>query len=392
MSSRTSTTASGTGVGDRILAEVAERAVQVIRAGDTVARLGGDEFAILMEDIDMSTAEVIAERLLAAIREPILVDGQLMTVRASIGLAQASPGEMTADEALRNADVAMYLAKSRGKGMIAQYESELHAEALDRLTLRVDLQRGIQDGELRLHYQPTVDLKLGTVAGFEALVRWHHPVRGMIPPLDFIPMAEETGLIRPLGSWVLRTACAAAVQLNAHSGPSRPPITMAVNVGAQQLADSGFVGEVLRVLLETGLEPSRLTLEITESVMLRDMDIVIERLTLLRERGIRIAIDDFGTGYSSLAYLRNLPVDILKIDKSFIDNIITNSQDAALAEGILAMSIGMNLKTVAEGVEHQNQASWLTKADCAYGQGYLWSRPVPLDEAMGLVSDQRSVA
>jgi EAL domain-containing protein (putative c-di-GMP-specific phosphodiesterase class I) len=307
-------------------------------------------------------------------------------VRASIGLARAVPGEMSADEALRNADVAMYLAKSRGKGTVAHYESRLHAESLERLALRADLQRGIRDGELRLHFQPTIDLRLGGVAGFEALVRWEHPTRGLIPPLLFVPMAEESGLIRALGSWVLRAACAAAVHLNAARPSGSRPLPVAVNVGAQQLADPGFVNEVLQVLTDVGLHPSRLTLEITESVVLQDLSVVVSRLAALRDRGIRIAIDDFGTGYSSLAYLRNLPVDILKIDKSFIDHVTTEAQDAALTEGILAMSTGMNLTTVAEGVEVAAQAQWLSTAHCVYGQGFLWSRPVPLTDAIALLS------
>ncbi len=380
----------GHGVGDRVLIEIGRRAVAAVRAGDTVARLGGDEFAILLEDADLPFAQIIAERLLESISEPIDIDGSVLTVRASIGLAAAVPGQGNAEETLRNADVAMYLAKDRGKGTIAAYESHLHAEALERLALRADLQRAIRHDELVLHYQPTVDLTTGTVAGFEALVRWNHPVHGLIPPVDFIPVAEQTGLIHSLGSWVLRTACGAAVELY-NGKPSSEHMTMAVNVASQQLGRSDFVDEVFAVLEETGLRPQQLTLEITESVLVQDVEIIIGRLATLRRAGIRIAIDDFGTGYSSLAYLRDLPVDVLKVDKAFIDRVMTDRNDAALTEAILAMSASMSLATVAEGVEDDAQAGWLTAAHCRYGQGYLWSRPVPIDRARELVS-QRTIA
>ena len=374
----------GHGVGDQVLVEIAKRAAASVRAGDTVARLGGDEFAILLEDANLALGQAIAERLLEAIAEPIEVDGSILTVRVSIGMAAARPGELSGEDVLRNADVAMYLAKDRGKGMIAVYESRLHAEALDRLAFRADLQRAIRQDELVLHYQPTVDLTTGRVAGFEALVRWNHPEHGLIPPADFITVAEETGLIHSLGSWVLRVACRAAVELYGNA-PASEKMTMAVNVASQQLGRSDFVDEVFAVLAETGLKPQQLTLEITESVLVQDVEVIIERLARLRSAGIRIAIDDFGTGYSSLAYLRELPVDVLKVDKAFIDRVMTDRNDAALTEAILAMSASMSLLTVAEGVEDDAQAGWLTAARCRYGQGYLWSRPVPLELARELV-------
>jgi diguanylate cyclase (GGDEF)-like protein/PAS domain S-box-containing protein len=377
----------GHGIGDQVLAMVGERVLSVVRTGDTASRLGGDEFAILMESTDLEEAQDVAERLQAALAEPVYVDGRSLAVRASIGLAQAVPGVMTSEEALRNADVAMYLAKDRGKSAIARYESRLHVEAMARLQLRADLQRALRRDELELHYQPTIDLTTEAIVGFEALVRWQHPDRGLLPPALFVPMAEESGLIAPLGSWVLRTACAAAVRMQ--SAAHQP--TISVNVAAQQLSQAGFVQEVLGVLAETGLTSDRLCLEITESIVLQDLDMVASRLVALREHGIQIAIDDFGTGYSSLAYLSHLPVDVLKIDKSFIDRITIDQQDASLTEAIIAMSRTMRLSNVAEGVEDSDQAAWLLAAQCQYGQGYLWSRPVTLDRAMQLLDNPELV-
>jgi diguanylate cyclase (GGDEF)-like protein len=374
----------GHGSGDEVLQTIGQRIRGVIRAGDTAARLGGDEFAVLMEDIDLPEARDIAERVQAAITEPIPLAEHVLSIQSSIGLALAVPGEIEGEEALRNADVAMYLAKDSGKSAIAVYEPHLHTEVLERLQLRADLQKAIRSNELLLHYQPTIDLTDGAIVGFEALVRWQHPERGMMPPGLFIPMAEQSGLIVPLGSWVLREACFAAASLTADGAPLR----MSVNVAAQQLVQPGFVDEVRRVLADSGLAPDRLVLEITESVVLQGMDQVVPRLTALRELGIRIAIDDFGTGYSSLSYLRNLPVDVLKVDKAFIDRVTLDSQDAALTEAIIAMSSRMNLTTVAEGVEDSGQAAWLSGVHCDYGQGFLWSKPVALDQARLLLADQ----
>lgn len=374
----------GHGVGDRVLAEVGARLKGVVRAGDTAARLGGDEFAILMDSATIESAHEVAQRVQAALAPPIVVGDRSMTVRASIGLAQAVPGEMDAEEALRNADVAMYLAKDRGQSGIVVYESRVHTEALERLALRADLQRALTRSELMLHYQPIIDLRTVAVKGFEALVRWQHPTRGLMSPALFIPMAEETGLILPLGAWVLRAACEAAADMQR---PGCTP-TMSVNVSAQQLSQPGFVDSVLAALTDTGLPSDRLTLEITETVILRDLDTVAPRLAALREVGVKVAIDDFGTGYSSLAYLSSLPVDVLKVDKSFIDKVTTDKQAASLAEAIIALSHKMHFTTVAEGVEQPEQAAWLRKARCTYGQGYLWSRPVDLAAARAMLGSE----
>lgn len=371
----------GHGVGDQVLIEVGTRLRSVVRAGDTAARLGGDEFAILMDSATIESAHEVAQRVQAALAPPILVGDRSVTVRASIGLAQAVPGEMNAEEALRNADVVMYLAKDRGQSGIAVYESRMHTEALERLALRADMQRALTRAELVLHYQPTIDLRTGAVQGFEALVRWQHPARGLMSPAMFIPMAEETGLILPLGAWVLHAACEAAADMQR---PGSTP-AISVNVSAQQLSQAGFVDGVLAALADTGLPSDRLTLEITETVILRDLDTVAPRLAALRKVGVKVAIDDFGTGYSSLAYLSSLPVDVLKVDKSFIDNVTGDTQAASLAEAIIALSHKMHFTTVAEGVERPEQAAWLRKARCTYGQGYLWSRPVDLAAARAML-------
>ncbi len=372
----------GHGVGDQVLVEVGARLRSVLRAGDTAARLGGDEFAILLDAADLSLATRFAERIQQSLEPPVLVGDRVIAVQASIGMAQATPGELTAEEVLRNADVAMYLAKDTGKSGLASYEPKAHSEALQRLELRADLQRALGRSELVLHYQPTIDLASGRVAGFEALVRWRHPHRGLMAPGVFIPMAEESGLIQPVGNWVLREAAAAAAGMQRVG--CRP--TMSVNVSAQQLSQPGFVEQVLDILASTGLPSDRLVLEITETAMLRDLDRIAPRLAALRERGVRIAIDDFGTGYSSLTYLSQLPVDVLKVDKSFIDRVTLDHHDASLAEAIIGLSKRMNLETVAEGVESREQASWLLEARCGYGQGFLWSKPVDLAGAYRLLN------
>ena len=372
----------GHGIGDRLLVTVAQRISAAIREGDTAARLGGDEFAVLMEDADAATAHEVADRLLDALAVPVAVDDHLHSVRASIGMAEAMPGEVTGEETLRNADVAMYWAKDRGKGTVAVYEAGLHAEALARMALGSELQRAIREEQLVLHYQPTVDLTTRRITGFEALVRWEHPTRGLLAPGEFIPVAEQSGLIVALGSWVLRKACQAGADMQ--SDWHQP--TMAVNIAAQQLAKPDFVEEVVDVLRRSRMPAERLVLEITESVVLDNMEATVSTLARLRDRGIRVAIDDFGTGYSSLSYLSQLPVDVLKIDKSFVDQVCTGSADTSLVEAIITMSHSLRLTTVAEGVERTEQAVWLQKARCSSGQGFLWSRPVELDAARALLT------
>ena len=314
----------GHGCGDELLTTVARRIADAVRPGDTAARLGGDEFAVLLDRTPSEDAMRVAARLVEALEEPVTVGGTSVPVRLSIGVATARGGSADEQELLRNADLAMYEAKgagrTTGRSTTARYEPAMHAQAVERLALRSELHRALDEEQLVLHYQPTVSIADGRITGFEALVRWQHPERGLVPPAAFIPLAEETGLVVRLGSWVLREACRQAVALQ-----PRGPVTMAVNVAAQQLAHPGFVQEVLGVLAETGLPPHLLVVEITESVVMSDLAAASPRLAALREHGIRVAIDDFGTGYSSLAYLSQLPVDVLKVDKTFVDHVASGA-------------------------------------------------------------------
>lgn len=373
----------GHSAGDHLLTEVGTRLLGALSPGDTAARLGGDEFALILEGRDTAQGERVAQRIQEMFTEPFRVDGTAVAVQASFGVAEAVQGGITTtgEELLRNADVAMCWAKDRGKGTVALYESGLHALALERLAIRSELQHAIREEQFLLHFQPTVDLSTEAITGFEALVRWEHPSRGLLAPQAFISIAEQSGLIVELGSWVLREACLAAVALQT---PIYQP-TMSVNIAAQQVVHSEFVEQVVSALEDAGLPAHYLVLEITESVLLDDMAGAVERLTSLRALGVHIAIDDFGTGYSSLAYLSRLPVDILKVDKSFVDEVCAGSHGASVTEAIIAMSQTMRLVTVAEGVELPEQAAWLQQASCTLGQGFLWSRPVELAGAHHLL-------
>jgi len=374
----------GHAVGDQVLSVVAQQLLTQLGPGDTAARLGGDEFAVLLEGCSAERAMQVAARIVRALAQPLSIGSSTVSGCASIGVAHGVPGQNSAEELLRNADVAMYWAKDRGRSTAALYEPAVHEQAIDKLVLRTDLQRAIRTGELRLVFQPTVHLGTGRIKGFEALCRWHHPRRGMIPPSDFIPMAEETGMVTALGSWVLLEACMIGAQLQ---GPDMTP-TMAVNISPQQLAQPDFVVELLGVLDQSGLPADRLVLEITETAVLTDIDRVIPRLAALRTLGVRVAIDDFGTGYSSLSYLSRLPLDVLKIDKSFVDRVVADAQGASVTQAVLDMSNSLGLVTVGEGVEHPDQANWLRAAGCTLGQGYLWSRPVQREDAEAMLLAQ----
>ncbi len=362
----------GHAAGDEVLAAVGRRLESVVGGVNTAARIGGDEFAVLMLDASLADGEEMAEQIRSRLAAPVEVAGMRLQLRLSVGVAAAERGDADPEQALRNADFAMQWAKGLGKSRHEVYDASLHARALDRLELRSDLQRGLRREELVLHYQPTVCLATGQVIGFEALVRWQHPTRGLLMPGEFIPLAEETGLIVPLGSWVLREACRFAAGLPQRSRE----LSMSVNVATQQLYQEGFVDEVRTVLEETGLRASRLVLELTETALLSELDKVKPRLESLRRTGVRLAIDDFGTGYSSLAYLSELALDILKVDKSFIDRVTEDSQGRSITQAILTMSRELKLETVAEGVEQAGQADWLIQEHCAMAQGYLWSKPV----------------
>ena len=379
----------GHAAGDQLLREVGDRIRECLRAADTAARMGGDEFAILLEDGDEGIQAVdVADRVMEVLEAPFLLEGKEVFVRASVGIAVAEGEEVSeAEELLRNADVAMYMAKEKGKGRYQVFEPAMHDTALKRLELKADLQRALEHEEFQLHYQPVIELESGRITGVEALIRWIHPVRGTVAPLDFIPLAEETGLIVPIGRWVLREAARYAVELQAHY-PMTPPFHMAVNLSARQLNRPEIVGEVRETLEETGLDPHSLILEITESVMMQDMELSIERLTELKGLGIQLAVDDFGTGYSSLNYIRRFPVDILKVDKSFVDGVSDGGEASALTAAVIELAGILGLKPVAEGIERADQLQRLLELHCDLGQGFFFARPLPGHELQVLLTER----
>ena len=371
--------------GDRLIVAVAERLTDMLRPGDTVARMGGDEFALLCEDIaGYDEAAAIAARVLGAFEKPFHVQGADMTLSASVGVAIGAIDGAAPELLLRDADVAMYRAKERGRDRYEVFEESMLADASERLSVEHDLRRAISQGQLRLYYQPIVHLDTGAIAGFEALVRWQHPVRGLLPPSEFIPPAEESGLIVALGRHVLAEACLqAATWKDTHASGER--LRVSVNVSAKQLAQPGWSDEVAQVLAESGLAPRQLVLEITESVLMDDTDTTAIRLEELRRLGVRVAIDDFGTGYSSLGYLRRLPVDILKIDKSFIDGVAEGPHESALARAVVKLASTLRLEAVAEGINSRKQLLQLRRLRCPYGQGFYFSRPQAAAAIPGLL-------
>jgi len=361
--------------GDRMLVEVARRLLNATRGSDTVARLGGDEFAMLVDRITTEQDLVtIAKRVTTAMRVPFLVQQQEVFSGASIGIARGAPGQ-TVDDLLRNADVAMYVSKRQGKGGYTLFEPRMHAAARERLELENDLRQALLGDELSVVFQPMMHLTTRQLAGVEALVRWQHPRRGWLYPNEFIPLAEESELILPLGRWVLREACLHGARWRAML-PADAPLTVSVNVSGCQLQHATFVDEVAAALRDTGLPPHMLLLEITESVIVRDTALTLQRLNTLKALGLRLAIDDFGTGYSSLSFLRQFPIDVLKIDKSFIDDTTASERGPALAQTIIALGNSLSLQTVAEGVEQVEQAEIVANLGCTIGQGFYFSRPV----------------
>ena len=371
----------GHDVGDLLLEQVALRLVTCLREGDTAARFGGDEFVVMLEDLSESDAEaarqaeLVAEKILARLNAPYELVGRQHNSSPSVGITLFCGTALGVDELLKRADVAMYQAKAAGRNTLRFFDPEMQAAVLARAALDADLRLGLQREELLLHYQPVVD-GYNNIVGYEALLRWRHPGRGMVAPGEFIGMAEQTGLILPIGQWVLATACRQLVAWDQQ--PATSQLSLAVNVSARQFRQSDFVSQVLSVLDETGANPQRLKLELTESVLISDVEDAIRKMGALRAHGVRFALDDFGTGYSSLSYLKRLPLDQLKIDQSFVRDVLTDPNDAAIVRTILALASSMDLLAVAEGVETEGQRRFLLDNGCTVFQGYLFGRPGPL--------------
>jgi diguanylate cyclase (GGDEF)-like protein/PAS domain S-box-containing protein len=367
----------GHAAGDRLLIQVAERLHSCVRPSDTVARFGGDEFAVLIEDAsdDLDVVQV-AERVLEGLRQPFVVNGRELHVRGSMGIARMDSDVDGADQLLRNADLAMYRAKAAGNGGYERYDPEMHTELVQRVQLEADLRRALEAGELFLQYQPTFDLASGQIVGAEALARWQHPTRGLVPPTEFIPLAEASGLIRPLGAWVLREACRQAAEWQRTAPRRDKPLALSINLSGRQLQFPEVVEDVALALSESGLPPDSLVLEMTESVLMDDNENVLDILGRIKQLGARLAIDDFGTGYSSLSYLHRFPVDMLKIDRSFVERLSHASDNAELARTIVRLGQSLQLVTVAEGVEDSAQFLALRRMGCDIGQGYYFGRPM----------------
>jgi diguanylate cyclase (GGDEF)-like protein len=378
--------------GDALLMAVAERLGNCVRATDTAARLGGDEFALLLEDLHSEDeATALADRLIATINEPFLIAGREIVVGGSIGIAFDDVGTTTG-QLLRNADIAMYTAKRGGKRRYAIFETEMHTAAVDRLEIQADLRRALDQRELTLQYQPIVALNSGRVVGVEALVRWRHPERGLLPPNTFIPIAEETGLICELGRQVLVEACIQARRWQ-QLRPQDPPLSVSVNLSPRQLQDDDLLAHLIEALTVSGLDASSLILEITEGAMLHDTEAMIDRLLKLKELGVKVALDDFGTGYSSFSYLQRLPIDVLKIDRSFI-GMLQDDKKSTLARAIVSLAHTLHMVSVAEGVETATQAEMLGRIGCDLAQGYHLARPMDAAAVDAVLSgeDHRSVA
>jgi diguanylate cyclase (GGDEF)-like protein/PAS domain S-box-containing protein len=377
----------GYSAGDDALLVIADRLRSAVRGQDTVARMGGNEFAILLDRLTApSDATMAMERIMTLLRQPIQLAGAQVEFQPHIGIAISVAAAETADDLLRNAAVAMHQAR-RYEGAYALFDPEMHAEAIRRIEVESELRTALDEKQFVLYYQPTIDLQSGRLTGVEALVRWQHPRRGIVPPMEFIPLAEESGLIVPLGQWAIQESCR-QIRIWQKEIPANEPIALNVNLSARQLRHPNIVRDIADALDDSGLLPSRLILEITESVLMIDTTATINRLFQLKSLGVRLAIDDFGTGYSSFAYLRRFPVDIIKIDKSFVDDVATEPTASALVDAMIRIGKTLSLETVAEGVEMVEQADRLRTLQCDIGQGYLFSRPLPSDSISAFLRER----
>lgn len=379
-------------VGDQLLVEVGNRLGGSLRPGDTVARLGGDEFGLLLEDVaHAETAEAVALRIEAELAKPLHFEGREIFITASIGIALSSARLGMPEEILRDADLAMYHAKAKGKARHEIFDSSMSAPALDRMDLEMDLRSAISRHEFRLHYQPILQFDTGRITEVEALIRWQHAKRGLLQPDSFIGLTEETGLIVPIGQWVLTEACRQA-RVWQLEFPSTPPLVMSVNLSAKQFQNPNLVQEVTQALTESDLDAASLKLEITESVVMQDAPATLAKLKELKNLGIRLAIDNFGTGYSSLGYLKRFPVDTLKIDRSFVKGLSKDGNDNAIVRAVVTMAKSLNMDVTAQGVETDQQRIELKALGCDRGQGFLFARPADAEHVTPLLASSKSGA
>ena len=373
----------GHDMGDLLLQQVATRLTDCMRQGDTVSRLGGDEFVVMIEELSdnreeaASLAETIGEKILAAISVPYRLAGLEYQITPSIGITLYSDHEQSTDELLKQADLAMYQSKAAGRNTLRFFDPAMQAVITTRVSLEKDIREGILKGQFVLYYQPQIN-RTGRTVGAEVLLRWPHPVRGMVSPADFIPLAEDSGLILPLGNWVMETACT-QLALWAQD-PRLQDLTLAVNVSARQFRQPDFVPYVVDLISYTGVNPKRLKLELTESLLVNDVEETTAKMTALKRHGVGFSLDDFGTGYSSLSYLKRLPLDQLKIDQSFVRDLMTDQNDAAIALAVITLGHALGLTVIAEGVETQAQRDHLHGQGCDAYQGYLLGRPMPLSD------------
>ncbi len=373
----------GHGVGDQLLIGVSQRLSACLRPEDTIARLGGDEFAILLEDVkDDKGPTSVADRLTAELQQPFSCESREVVITVSIGIAMSTARRTTPEDILRDADLAMYHAKGKGTARYEIFDKSMNAPAQERMDLELDLRNAVSRGEFVLHYQPVVDLPTGRITEVEALVRWKHPRRGLLGPAEFVGLAEETGLIVPLGRWVLHEACRQTRQWQLTSPGTK--LAISVNLSARQLQQAGLVEEIAAVLRDTRLDAAALRLEITETVVMHDAPATLAKLEALKALGIQLAIDDFGTGYSSLGYLKRFPVDTLKIDRSFVKGIGTNVEDGAIVRAVITVAKSLNLSVTAEGIETAEQLDHLRALGCDHGQGYFFAKPMPSDRVPSL--------
>ena len=379
----------GHSLGDHLLRAVAQRLQSSLRAMDTVARLGGDEFVLVLSD-QKGEPSVSGElqRIVESFSQPFAVDGRDVFITASVGVALYPQDAKDPETLMKSAELAMYRAKESGRNGYQLYTAEMQTRVTERLALEGKLRRALERGEFSLHYQPQVDLRSKRIFGVEALIRWNQPDLGMVSPAKFIPLAEETGLIVPIGAWVVRTACR---QCKAWQDAGLPPVTVAVNISARQFREKNLLQVVAQILTETGLNPRQLELEITESVIMHDAQQIIASLQAFRDMGVKLSVDDFGTGYSSLSYLKRFPVDRLKIDQSFVHDLGSDADDAAIAQAVITLGHTMGLRVIAEGVETPEQLAFLRRHECDEMQGYLFGKPMPADEFAKLLASGRTL-